>query len=153
MKAVASGTVKYAGDVKGYGNTVIITHDDEWDGYESLYAHLDSMEVSSGQRIEKDEEIGISGNTGDSTGAHLHFERQAPLDAHAFGVDRIDGQAGADDPGQARQPVHRHRAIGLHLLDRRDLLLRILHQGIADTHAEAAAGLTVMALAFADFGR
>ncbi len=74
VKAAANGTVRYAGDVKGYGNTVIITHDDEWDGYESLYAHLDSMEVSSGQRIEKDEEIGISGNTGDSTGAHLHFE-------------------------------------------------------------------------------
>jgi murein DD-endopeptidase MepM/ murein hydrolase activator NlpD len=83
--AVASGRVRYAGDVSGYGKTIIIRHDGEWEGYETFYGHLDSYSVSAGEQITADDvskgkKIGESGSTGISvstTGgdpAHLHFE-------------------------------------------------------------------------------
>ena len=56
---------------KGYGNVVVIRHQD---GLESLYAHLDSRYVVSGQKVYSGHLIGLSGNTGTSTGAHLHLE-------------------------------------------------------------------------------
>jgi murein DD-endopeptidase MepM/ murein hydrolase activator NlpD len=55
----------------GYGVHVIIAHDN---GYESTYAHLDSASVSTGQVVSQGDLIGLSGNTGRSTGPHLHFE-------------------------------------------------------------------------------
>lgn len=59
----------------GWGNFVVIKHDD---GYYSLYGHMDSIAVSKGQRIENKDGaatvIGTMGNTGASTGPHLHFE-------------------------------------------------------------------------------
>jgi len=83
--AVASGRVRFVGQHGDYGKTIIITHDGEWDGYETLYGHLDSYSVSSGEQItaediSKVKKIGESGSTGlsvSSTGgdpAHLHFE-------------------------------------------------------------------------------
>ena len=74
VNATASGVVEYTGAVSGYGNLVIIAHEGEWKGYRSLYGHLDSISVKQGQTVNKGAEIGISGNTGKSTGAHLHFE-------------------------------------------------------------------------------
>jgi murein DD-endopeptidase MepM/ murein hydrolase activator NlpD len=56
---------------KSYGNHVIIQHEG---GVETLYGHLDSVEVSVGQTVEKGQIIGYEGNTGYSTGYHLHFE-------------------------------------------------------------------------------
>ncbi len=55
----------------GYGNYVVIKHNN---GIQTLYAHLDSFSVNTGQYVEKGEIIGKSGNTGRSTGPHLHFE-------------------------------------------------------------------------------
>ncbi|MCK4714866.1 MAG: peptidoglycan DD-metalloendopeptidase family protein, partial [Candidatus Aenigmarchaeota archaeon] len=83
--AVASGRVRFVGQHGDYGKTVIITHDGEWDGYETLYGHLDSYSVSSDEQITTEEvrkgkKIGESGSTGlsvSTTGgdpAHLHFE-------------------------------------------------------------------------------
>lgn len=58
-------------DAKGYGNYILIEHDD---GVRSLCGHLNSKIVSSQVRVEKGARIGISGSTGWSSGEHVHFE-------------------------------------------------------------------------------
>ncbi|OWA35772.1 hypothetical protein B9G55_07680 [Saccharibacillus sp. O16] len=71
IKASAPGTVTYAGQMNGYGNIIIISHGD---GYETRYGHLSSIKVSVGESVSRGESIGVMGNTGRSTGTHLHFE-------------------------------------------------------------------------------
>lgn len=65
------GVVTFAGVKSGYGNTIIIDHKN---GYKTLYGHLSSISVKNGQTVEKGTKIGVMGNTGRSTGTHLHFE-------------------------------------------------------------------------------
>ncbi|MBP0967038.1 MAG: M23 family metallopeptidase, partial [Oscillospiraceae bacterium] len=55
----------------GYGNYIILDHGN---GLYTLYAHLASFTVSVGQTVTVGQQIGVIGSTGDSTGAHLHFE-------------------------------------------------------------------------------
>ncbi len=69
-----SGQVSYAGVMSGYGNTVMVTHNVNGQTITTLYAHLDSIGVSQGQSVSRGEQVGIMGNTGVSTGPHLHFE-------------------------------------------------------------------------------
>jgi murein DD-endopeptidase MepM/ murein hydrolase activator NlpD len=71
VKASDEGVITFAGQKSGYGNVIIINHRN---GYETLYGHLNSIGVKVGQVVEKGESIGIMGNTGRSTGTHLHFE-------------------------------------------------------------------------------
>ena len=67
-----SGMVIYAGPISGgYGNMVAVDHGN---GYVSLYAHLNSWNVSCGQPVNKGQAVGACGSSGNSTGAHLHFE-------------------------------------------------------------------------------
>ncbi|MFA6528200.1 MAG: M23 family metallopeptidase [Candidatus Gracilibacteria bacterium] len=71
VNAWKDGTVSFAGRKGGYGNLVIIKHDD---GSQSYYAHLKQIDVKKGQRISGGNPIGLMGSTGKSTGSHLHFE-------------------------------------------------------------------------------
>jgi murein DD-endopeptidase MepM/ murein hydrolase activator NlpD len=67
-----SGVVIYAGPISGgYGNLVAIDHQN---GYLTLYAHLSGFNVQCGQSVTQGLPIGFCGSTGNSTGAHLHFE-------------------------------------------------------------------------------
>jgi len=69
--ATADGVINFAGWEKGYGKLVKIKHDF---GYETRYAHLSKISVKVGQRISQGASIGKMGNTGRSTGTHLHYE-------------------------------------------------------------------------------
>lgn len=69
--ATADGVIQKAEEDKGWGKLVVIEHED---GYASVYAHLSEIEVESGTMIEKGGVIGRVGNTGQSTGPHLHYE-------------------------------------------------------------------------------
>ena len=55
----------------GYGNTVLINHGN---GFQTRYAHMRVLNVSSGQRVSQGQQIGMMGTTGNSRGVHLHFE-------------------------------------------------------------------------------
>jgi len=69
--AAAQGTVSFAGRKQGYGNCVEIVHGN---GLMTRYAHMSKFRVAVGQSVEAGHVIGAIGNTGRSTGAHLHFE-------------------------------------------------------------------------------
>lgn len=69
--APAAGVVLFAGVKGNYGNVVEIQHDNE---ITTLYGHLDRIKVKVGQRVNRWDVIGQIGNTGRSTGPHLHYE-------------------------------------------------------------------------------
>ena len=69
--AAIQGKVRIARFNSGYGNCVVIAHEG---GLETLYGHLSELWVKEGQDIESGQVIGLGGSTGQSTGAHLHFE-------------------------------------------------------------------------------
>lgn len=71
VNAADGGSVEFAGYRGSYGNLVIINHEN---GYQTYYAHLNSINVSRGTRVQKGTRIGAMGSTGRSTGPHLHFE-------------------------------------------------------------------------------
>ncbi|MDO4284437.1 MAG: M23 family metallopeptidase [Eubacteriales bacterium] len=78
VMASGAGTVTLAGWQSGYGYVVYIQHAD---GRQTRYGHLSSLLVSAGESVSQGQKIALSGNTGNSTGPHLHFEM------------RINGQA------------------------------------------------------------
>jgi murein DD-endopeptidase MepM/ murein hydrolase activator NlpD len=71
--ATAPGTVIYAGWMRDYGRVVEIDHGL---GIHTRYAHLKAFTVTVGQKVEFRQEIGKLGNSGRSTGPHLHYEVQ-----------------------------------------------------------------------------
>ncbi|HNX23046.1 MAG TPA: LysM peptidoglycan-binding domain-containing M23 family metallopeptidase [Spirochaetota bacterium] len=71
VHAARSGEVVFSGYEEGYGNLVIVEHEF---GYRSYYGHLSKRLVKAGQKVKPGEIIALSGNTGRSTGPHLHFE-------------------------------------------------------------------------------
>ena len=71
IHAAFGGTVRIAGRMGGYGNCIVLRHPN---GLETLYGHLSKINVKHGQQVSAGEVIGQGGNTGNSTGPHLHFE-------------------------------------------------------------------------------
>lgn len=69
--AAAGGTVELASWYYGYGNCIVINHGN---GVKTRYAHLSAYKVSVGTTVSRGQLIALSGNTGNSTGPHLHFE-------------------------------------------------------------------------------
>ncbi len=71
VDASAAGVVIFAGRNQGFGNEVIIFHGF---GFMTVYGHLNKIFVNVGDEVTKDQKIGEMGNTGYSTGPHLHYE-------------------------------------------------------------------------------
>ena len=69
--ATGDGVIEFVGWKQGYGNTVIINHGF---GYKTLYAHMHKFAVKQKKKVVRGEIIGSVGNTGKSTGPHLHYE-------------------------------------------------------------------------------
>ena len=80
VEATMNGKVTYAGwNNQGYGNLVIVENGE----YKTYYAHLSNIPVSVGDSVTAGSTIGLSGNTGNSTGPHLHYEirkNNVPID-------------------------------------------------------------------------
>lgn len=70
VKAPAPGIVVFAGAAPDYGNTVIIDHGHE---IKTLFGHLQKVQVVPGQKVERGQQIALTGNTGKSSGPHLHY--------------------------------------------------------------------------------
>ena len=79
IRAAAAGTVTFAGEVSGYGQTVIVEHSG---ALTTLYAHQSRIAVVAGQRVAATTVLGEVGATGLATGPHLHFEVRIRGAAH-----------------------------------------------------------------------
>jgi murein DD-endopeptidase MepM/ murein hydrolase activator NlpD len=84
VQAPASGTVVFAGTAPEYGTTVIVDHGQD---IKSLYGHLSQVSVKAGQKVERGTLIAYTGNTGRSSGPHLHYEilvKGRPVNPRAY---------------------------------------------------------------------
>lgn len=71
VQATADGVILYAAPRSGYGNVVVIYHGN---GISTRFGHLSAFDVEAGQRVKRGDVIGRAGNTGRSTGTHIHYE-------------------------------------------------------------------------------
>lgn len=89
VQSTIEGKVTYAGwNNEGYGNLVIVDNG----SCKTYYAHLSEIPVTAGQTVQKGDVIGLSGNTGNSTGPHLHYEVRMngqPIDPASFDPDTL----------------------------------------------------------------
>lgn len=88
--AAADGRVLLARYSQSFGNWIMIEHEN---GYTSVYAHLNSMDVRKGQRVRKGDRIGLTGSTGRSTGPHLHYEVRlngTPVNPNGYMTGYVD---------------------------------------------------------------
>ncbi len=89
VHAAKEGAVVETGRKRGYGNTIVIRHRD---GLKTLYAHLQTVYVSPGMPVGMGDIIGTVGNSGRSTGSHLHFgvyREDKPVDPMSFTYERL----------------------------------------------------------------
>jgi murein DD-endopeptidase MepM/ murein hydrolase activator NlpD len=88
LVSMSTGTVIFAGQESGYGTMVKIGY---WDGTVSFYAHMSKASVTEGEKVLPGEVVGQSGNSGHSTGPHLHLEIHpdggAPIDPAGWLAD------------------------------------------------------------------
>lgn len=71
VRSMAEGYVRFAGTMSGFGNVVWLDHGAS---LLTVYAHLSAIRVRQGQRLGRGEVLGLSGQSGDATAPHLHFE-------------------------------------------------------------------------------
>jgi murein DD-endopeptidase MepM/ murein hydrolase activator NlpD len=71
VRAILGGRVRFAGQMGGYGQVIWLEHRR---GTLTVYAHLSQIQVRAGDRVGRDQQIGLSGATGNVTAPHLHFE-------------------------------------------------------------------------------
>jgi murein DD-endopeptidase MepM/ murein hydrolase activator NlpD len=71
VHAVLDGRVRFAGEMSGYGQVIWLEHAR---GTVTVYAHLSQLQVQAGDRVRRNQQIGLSGATGQVTAPHLHFE-------------------------------------------------------------------------------
>jgi murein DD-endopeptidase MepM/ murein hydrolase activator NlpD len=71
VKAPAPGVVVFSGTMPDYGTTLVLDHGSE---IKTLYGHLQKIQVLPGQKVERGQQIALSGNTGRTSGPHLHYE-------------------------------------------------------------------------------
>ena len=87
INSAASGTVLFAGVKNGYGNTVVVNHGG---GYYTLYAHMKTINVKTGDKVGNGGQLGEVGNTGIGTGPHLHVEYiKTDNPVNIFGKNKI----------------------------------------------------------------
>lgn len=108
--ATKDGEVSVAEYLGGYGNTVILRHEDGTQ--ETRYAHLSQILVDTGEKVKQGDVVGLVGSTGNSTGPHLHFELRE-LTAQGWVLidpDELMNQTVASLIGVLNNPLH---ALGL----------------------------------------
>ena len=86
--AAESGSILTAQYVSGYGNFIMIWHQDRGELY-TCYGHLSEFRVSAGMTVSRGQQIAVSGNTGISTGPHLHFEVRVGGESRGYRVDPL----------------------------------------------------------------
>ena len=89
IQATGNGKVTKIMKSPSYGNYVVINHGA---GYETLYAHMQKVNVKKGQKVKRGEQIGTVGNTGRSTAPHLHYEihlNGRPINPISYCVDGL----------------------------------------------------------------
>ena len=144
VRAALTGTVeRIAYDHDGYGHYVVVSHPD---GMETIYGHLQYPVVAQGQPIFAGQPIGIGGNTGNSTGPHLHFETRLG----GVAVDPLllfdfygDIQLYADNIPEAatKPPVYSHQTKSLKKAE-----TYVVRYGDTPESVARQAGITVMRL-------
>ncbi len=122
VRAAVSGTVKRISyDPNGYGHYVVMSHSD---GMETLYGHLQYALVSQGQFVYSGQPLAIGGNTGNSTGPHLHFEAKVggvavdpTLLFDFYGAGRylyqFDGDSSEAVAATPKAPIYTHQSKSL----------------------------------------
>lgn len=147
VRAAMTGTVKKVGfDAKGYGHYVVLTHPD---GMETLYGHLQYATAFAGQMIQIGTPLGIGGNTGNSTGPHLHFE--ARLNGVAIDPTMIFnfGNGSYEDYTEKTQSISENNQINAALGINHSLTSRrtyVVRQGDTPVTVAQRAGISVMRL-------
>ncbi|HYS42637.1 MAG TPA: M23 family metallopeptidase [Geobacteraceae bacterium] len=102
VRPVAAGIVTFSGYRSGYGNTVIVRHDD---GTITLYAHNSTNLKHEGEPVDRSSTIAFSGSTGRTTGPHLHFE--AWKDGVNMTASFIPGAASSHGAGPENDGIRR----------------------------------------------
>ncbi|MGH7406524.1 MAG: M23 family metallopeptidase [Candidatus Methylomirabilales bacterium] len=101
--ATADGIVTFSGKLAGFGNAVVLNHGF---GFKTFFAHNDTNKVRAGQTVKRGQIIATLGNTGYSTGPHLHYEvlvNDAPVNPMKYIIDDSVGTASA--PAQPGGPT------------------------------------------------
>jgi hypothetical protein len=71
VRAPATGIVVFAGTVADYGTTLVIDHGHE---IKTLFGHLQRIQVGTGQKVDRGQQVAVTGNSGRTSGPHLHYE-------------------------------------------------------------------------------